>query len=50
MKLNRLGESELRGSEIGLGPMAWGEQNSERDVHRDLSGVVAGRAGGPLEE
>jgi len=36
MKLNRLGESELRVSEIGLGSMTWGEQNSERDAHLQL--------------
>jgi len=36
MKLNRLGESELRVSEICLGTMTWGEQNSERDAHLQL--------------
>jgi len=36
MKINRLGDSELRVSEIGLGTMTWGEQNSERDAHLQL--------------
>jgi len=36
MKSNKLGESELRVSEIGLGSMTWGEQNSERDAHLQL--------------
>jgi aryl-alcohol dehydrogenase (NADP+) len=36
MKLNRLGASELQVSEICLGSMTWGEQNSERDAHLQL--------------
>ena len=36
MKINKLGESELRVSEICLGTMTWGEQNSERDAHLQL--------------
>lgn len=36
MKLNKLGESELRVSEICLGTMTWVEQNSERDAHLQL--------------
>jgi aryl-alcohol dehydrogenase-like predicted oxidoreductase len=32
MKLNKPGASELRVSEICLGTMTWGEQNSERDA------------------
>jgi aryl-alcohol dehydrogenase (NADP+) len=36
MKLNQLGESELRVAEICLGSMTWGEQNSERDAHLQL--------------
>ena len=36
MKLNKLGESELKVSEICLGTMTWGEQNSERDAHLQL--------------
>ncbi|HUX24308.1 MAG TPA: aldo/keto reductase, partial [Burkholderiales bacterium] len=41
MKLNKLGESELRVSEIGLGSMTWGEQNSERDAHLQLDFALA---------
>jgi CoA-transferase family III len=41
MKLNRLGESELRVSEIALGTMTWGEQNSERDAHLQLDFALA---------
>ena len=36
MKINKLGESDLRVSEICLGTMTWGEQNSERDAHLQL--------------
>jgi aryl-alcohol dehydrogenase (NADP+) len=36
MKLNKLGDSDLRVSEISLGTMTWGEQNSERDAHLQL--------------
>lgn len=36
MKLNKLGASELRVSEICLGSMTWGGQNSERDAHLQL--------------
>ncbi|MEK7361020.1 MAG: aldo/keto reductase, partial [Pseudomonadota bacterium] len=36
MKLNQLGDSELKVSEICLGTMTWGEQNSERDAHLQL--------------
>ena len=36
MKLNKLGESGLRVSEICLGTMTWGEQNSERDAQLQL--------------
>jgi aryl-alcohol dehydrogenase-like predicted oxidoreductase len=36
MKLNQLGESDLKVSEICLGSMTWGEQNSERDAHLQL--------------
>jgi aryl-alcohol dehydrogenase-like predicted oxidoreductase len=36
MKLNRLADSALEVSEICLGTMTWGEQNSERDAHRQL--------------
>ena len=36
MKINQLGDSDLRVSEICLGTMTWGEQNSERDAHLQL--------------
>ncbi|TSA16567.1 MAG: NADP(H)-dependent aldo-keto reductase [Betaproteobacteria bacterium] len=36
MKLNQLGESDLHVTEICLGTMTWGEQNSERDAHLQL--------------
>ncbi len=36
MKLNKRGESGLRVSEICLGSMIRGEQNSERDAHLQL--------------
>jgi hypothetical protein len=36
MKLNRLGESELKVSEICLGTMTWGVQHSEREAHWQL--------------
>lgn len=36
MKYNKLGSSELSVSEICLGTMTWGEQNSESDAHRQL--------------
>jgi len=36
MKQNRIGDSELKVSEICLGTMTWGEQNSERDAHLQL--------------
>lgn len=41
MKLNKLGESDLRVSEICLGTMTWGEQNSERDAHLQLDFALA---------
>ena len=36
MKQNQIGDSELKVSEICLGTMTWGEQNSERDAHLQL--------------
>ena len=36
MKLNKLGKSDLRVSEICLGTMTWGEQNGERDAQLQL--------------
>lgn len=36
MKVRKLGESELEVSEICLGTMTWGEQNSEAQAHQQL--------------
>ncbi|MFN7278180.1 MAG: aldo/keto reductase, partial [Betaproteobacteria bacterium] len=36
MRLNRLGDSDLQVSEICLGTMTWGEQNSEAEAHAQL--------------
>ena len=36
MKLNRLGSSALEVSEICLGTMTWGEQNSEAEAHAQI--------------
>jgi aryl-alcohol dehydrogenase-like predicted oxidoreductase len=36
VKLNRLPSTELEVSEVCLGTMTWGEQNSEADAHRQL--------------
>ena len=36
MEYRTLGQSELLISEVCLGSMCWGEQNSEREAHRQL--------------
>jgi aryl-alcohol dehydrogenase-like predicted oxidoreductase len=36
MKYDKLGSSKRGASEICLGSMTWGEQNSEDDAHRQL--------------
>jgi aryl-alcohol dehydrogenase-like predicted oxidoreductase len=36
MRYNRLGRSDLEVSEICLGTMTWGQQNSEAEAHRQL--------------
>jgi aryl-alcohol dehydrogenase-like predicted oxidoreductase len=36
MRYNRLGSSDLRVSEICLGTMTWGEQNTEAEAHQQL--------------
>jgi len=36
MKFNKLGDDALQVSEICLGTMTWGEQNSEKDAHEQL--------------
>jgi aryl-alcohol dehydrogenase-like predicted oxidoreductase len=41
MKYNKLGASELSVSEICLGTMTWGEQNSESDAHQQLDYAVS---------
>ncbi|MEO8008257.1 MAG: NADP(H)-dependent aldo-keto reductase [Betaproteobacteria bacterium] len=41
MKYNKLGSSDLRVSEICLGTMTWGEQNSERDAHQQLDFAIS---------
>ena len=41
MKYNKLGSSDLRVSDICLGTMTWGEQNSERDAHQQLDYAVS---------
>jgi aryl-alcohol dehydrogenase (NADP+) len=40
MKYNKLGSSELSVSEICLGTMTWGEQNSETEAHQQLDYAV----------
>jgi aryl-alcohol dehydrogenase-like predicted oxidoreductase len=41
MKHNQLGDSDLRVSEICLGTMTWGEQNSEAEAHEQLDYAIA---------
>lgn len=41
MRLNRLGQSDLRVSEVCLGSMTWGEQNSEADAHAQRDYAVS---------
>jgi len=40
MKFHELGTTGLRVSEICLGTMTWGSQNSERDAHRQMDYAV----------
>ena len=37
MKKNNLGNTDIMVSEICLGTMTWGQQNSEKDAHNQLS-------------
>jgi len=41
MRLNRLGQSELQVSELCLGSMTWGEQNTEAEAHAQLDYAVS---------
>lgn len=41
MKYNTLGQSELQVSEICLGTMTWGEQNSEAEAHEQLDFAIS---------
>ncbi len=41
MKLNRLGTSALEVSDICLGTMTWGEQNSEAEAHAQIEWALA---------
>ncbi|MCF6196720.1 MAG: aldo/keto reductase [Emcibacter sp.] len=40
MKYNRLGRTDIRVSNICLGTMTWGEQNSEQDAHEQMDFAV----------
>ncbi len=40
MKYKQLGTSELKVSEIALGSMTWGQQNTERDAHSQLDYAI----------
>lgn len=41
MRMNRLGDSDLQVSEVCLGTMTWGEQNSEAEAHAQLDYAFA---------
>ena len=41
MKYNRLGDSELNVSEITLGTMTFGEQNTQAEAHQQLDCAVS---------
>ncbi len=41
MEYNKLGPSDLMVSEICLGTMTWGEQNSEKEAHQQLDYAVS---------
>ena len=40
MKLNQLGRSEIKVSELCLGSMTWGSQNSESEAHQQLDYAI----------
>jgi aryl-alcohol dehydrogenase-like predicted oxidoreductase len=41
MRFHQLGDSELRVSEICLGTMTWGQQNTQKEAHDQLSYALA---------
>ncbi len=41
MKLNRLGSTEIMVSELCLGSMTWGSQNSESEAHQQLDYAIS---------
>ncbi len=41
MRYNQIGDTDLRVSEICLGTMTWGEQNTEADAHSQLDYAVS---------
>lgn len=41
MRMNRLGRTEMMVSEICLGTMTWGEQNTEADAHEQMDYALA---------
>ena len=41
MKKNRLGDSDLVVSEVCLGTMTFGQQNSEKEAHQQLDYALA---------
>ena len=41
MRYNQLGTSDLKVSDICLGTMTWGEQNSEADAHQQLDYAIS---------
>ena len=40
MKKNKLGKTDIMVSEICLGSMTWGQQNSEQEAHEQLSFAI----------
>ena len=41
IKYNRLGRTDLMVSQLCLGTMTWGEQNTEADAHDQLDAAIA---------
>ena len=42
MKFNRLGRTDISVSEICLGTMTWGSQNSETEAHAQMDHAIDG--------